>query len=267
MSPPHHVLLLGGHGKVAQLLTPLLLRRSWAVTSVIRNPDQVAELDSLRPADDGKGATIGPLNVLVRSIEEVKSEAQAKAIIDEVKPDYVVFSAGAAGKGGAERTFAIDRDAAIHFINAAAATPSVTRFLLVSYLACRRQAPSWWSSESWEAADKVNKAQYPTYYQAKIAADEALYTASKNRSDFIGINVRPGTLTAEPAAKVELGKTRHSRGATSRETVAKVADGLLASEGIKNTWLDLVDGDEDINAAVKRVVDEGVNCAEGEPVF
>lgn len=93
----HHVLLLGGFGKVAQLLTPLLLQRSWNVTSIIRNPDQVAHLEQLRGNHSGK------LNVLVRSIEGVKSEAQAKTLIDEVKPDYVVWSAGAAGKGAPER--------------------------------------------------------------------------------------------------------------------------------------------------------------------
>lgn len=84
----NHVLLLGGSGKIAQLLTPLLLQRSWNVTSIIRNPDQVANLQKLGESQSGK------LNVLVRSLEDVKSEAQAKTLIDEVKPNYVVWSAG-----------------------------------------------------------------------------------------------------------------------------------------------------------------------------
>ena len=89
---PHHVLLLGGHGKVAQYLTPLLLQRSWAVTSIIRDPSQVPAVQKL--ADKAQGNKPGDLNVLVRSLEDVKSEAQAKAIIDEVQPDYIVWSAG-----------------------------------------------------------------------------------------------------------------------------------------------------------------------------
>jgi dTDP-4-dehydrorhamnose reductase len=84
----HHVLLLGGSGRISQCLTPLLLQRSWTVTSIIRNPDQVASLQKLGDNLSGK------LNVLVRSVEEVKSEEQAKSLIDEVKPDYVVWSAG-----------------------------------------------------------------------------------------------------------------------------------------------------------------------------
>jgi putative NADH-flavin reductase len=87
---PHHVLLLGGHGKIAQLLTPLLLRRGWDVTSVIRSEEQVPTIRGLaKDVSDG-----GKLNVLVRSLEEVKSEGDAKRVIDEVGGDYIVWSAG-----------------------------------------------------------------------------------------------------------------------------------------------------------------------------
>lgn len=84
----HHVLLLGGHGKIAQLLTPLLLQRSWTVTSVIRAQEQVPTIEKLGAGQPGK------LNVLVRSIEEVTSQEHAAAILDEVKPDYIAWSAG-----------------------------------------------------------------------------------------------------------------------------------------------------------------------------
>ena len=165
------------------------------------------------------------------------------------------------------QTFAVDRDAAIHFINAAAATPTVTKFLLVSYLYSRREKPSWWSDESWAIGQHVNSNVLTSYYQAKIVADEELYKASKKRSDFIGIDLRPGTLSAEPAGKVELGKTKLGKGTISREAVAQVAALLLDREDIGNTWLDLLDGTEDPAAAVERVAREGVNAAEGESIF
>lgn len=98
----HHVLLLGGHGKVAQYLTPLLLQRSWTVTSIIRSRDQVQDLNKLGEKQPGK------LNVLVRSLEDVKSDGQARSLIDEVKPDYIVWSAGAGGKGGPERVCTLE---------------------------------------------------------------------------------------------------------------------------------------------------------------
>jgi nucleoside-diphosphate-sugar epimerase len=87
MSVPR-VLLLGGHGKVALHLTPLLLAKSWDVTSVIRDPKQQDDILEL-----GKGQK-GRIDVLVESLEDVKSDADAKRVLDKVKPDYVVWSAG-----------------------------------------------------------------------------------------------------------------------------------------------------------------------------
>ena len=138
---------------------------------------------------------------------------------------------------------------------------------MVSYLGSRRTQPPWWTEATWKAADDVNRNILPTYYEAKLAADEALYEASKKRAGFVGINLRPGTLTDEAAERVELGKTNSSEGKISRESVAKVAALLLESEGIKNTWLDLLNGDEEPEVAVSRVVRDGVNAAEGDSVY
>ncbi|KAI1463118.1 NAD(P)-binding protein [Daldinia caldariorum] len=258
MSSLHHVLLLGGSGKVAQLLTPLLLQRSWNVTSIIHDPARVESLQKLGQGQNGK------LNVLVRSLEEVASEAQAKSIIDEVKPDYVVWSAGAAGKGGPERTFKIDRDAAIHFIRASAATSSITKFVMISYLGSRLNKAPWWPEEVWQECVKNNNGALKTYYQAKIAADQVLYEEGKKRKDFAAIGLRPGLLTAEPAGRVKLGKLFES-GTASRASVAQVTALLLDNPNVKSSWLDLIDGDEDPEVAVKRCVEEGVDAAEGEP--
>ncbi|KAM5347888.1 hypothetical protein ACJ41O_007712 [Fusarium nematophilum] len=258
----HHVLLLGGHGKVAQLLTPLLLKRSWTVTSVIRTADQVPTIEQLGAGLPGK------LNVRVDSIEDVSSQDKALSILNEVKPDYIAWSAGAGGKGGPDRTFKIDRDAAIHFINAAASIPSITRFLLVSYLGSRRKGAPWWPAGEWDHYHQtVNNGVLTNYYKAKIEADEVLYRVSKKSPTLVGINLRPGTLTTEPAGKVELGKTAHLTPAISREAVAQVASALLAADGVKNTWLDLLDGDEEVSAAVERVVRDSVDAAEGEEIY
>lgn len=140
---------------------------------------------------------------------------------------------------------------------------------MVSYLASRRSKPTWWDADAWANAQKVNTEILPTYYQAKIAADEALYRASAARgSAFVGINLRPGTLTDEPASgRVELGKTAASKGTSSREGVAQTAAKLLEVEGIRNSWVDQLDGDEELGAAVERIVREGVDAAEGEEIY
>lgn len=41
------VIVIGGHGKVAQIATPLLINEDYEVTSVIRNPDQVPDIEAL----------------------------------------------------------------------------------------------------------------------------------------------------------------------------------------------------------------------------
>jgi putative NADH-flavin reductase len=85
---PPRVLLLGGHGKVSLLMTPKLVSRSWNVTSVVRNPEH--KRDILEAGKNGPGK----VDVLVASLEEVKSDADAQKILDQVKPDWVIWSAG-----------------------------------------------------------------------------------------------------------------------------------------------------------------------------
>lgn len=146
--------------------------------------------------------------------------------------------------------------------------PSIKRFLLVSYNGSRRDAAPWWQRDEWEEYNKkVNFGILATYYQAKIAADEAMYEACKKSENLVGICLRPGTLSDEPAGKISLGKLPHVKGNVPRETVAQVADALLAAEGIKNTWLDLLSGDDEVETAVGRCVKNGVNTAEGEAIY
>ncbi|KAI9730063.1 MAG: hypothetical protein M1834_006055 [Cirrosporium novae-zelandiae] len=258
------VLLLGGHGKVALLMTPLFLARSWHVISVIRDPAQKAEI-----LQTGEGKP-GKVEVLVESLENTKSERDARRVIDQVKPNYVVWSAGAGGKGGSERTYAIDRDAAKYYVSSSIGTPSVTKFLMISYLGSRRNRPPWWNGDAWTRCQHVNEKILPHYFKAKVAADEHLASLANTRSrdgdnKFQAICLRPGTLTDNAATgKVALGKTGY--GSTDRVTRADVADvavQLLARDDTHG-WLDLLNGDEDIPSAIERVVREKIDCIEGE---
>lgn len=82
------VLLIGGHGKVALHLTPLLLAKSWNVTSLIRNPEHESEITRLGEGKPGK------INILVDSLDDVKSDEDAKKVLEKVDPDIVVWTAG-----------------------------------------------------------------------------------------------------------------------------------------------------------------------------
>jgi nucleoside-diphosphate-sugar epimerase len=255
------VLLLGGHGKIALHLTPLLLAKSWAVISVIRNPEHESEILALSGKHPGK------LSVLVDSLDDVTSESHAAAVLEKVDPDIIVWSAGAGGKGGPSRTKAIDELAAKYYVSAAAARDHVKKFLLVSYIASRRGRPSWWSDDDQAAAENVNTKILPAYFAAKVEADEHLAAVAKKRNakdpGFQAIDLRPGTLTDEPSSgKITIGKTS-ARGDVSRETVARVAAALLEREDTRG-WYDLLDGEEPIEEAVARLAKERWDGIEGE---
>lgn len=55
---------------------------------MIRTAEQSATIEKLGQGQPGK------LNVLVSSVSDVKSEEDAQKILDKVKPDWVVWSAG-----------------------------------------------------------------------------------------------------------------------------------------------------------------------------
>ncbi|EXJ61047.1 hypothetical protein A1O7_05200 [Cladophialophora yegresii CBS 114405] len=263
MSTPR-VLLLGGHGKVALFLQPLLLAKKWHVTSVVRNAEHEAEILAL-----GKDKP-GTIDVLVDSLDDVKEVSHATKVLDKVKPDIVVFSAGAGGKGGPARTRAIDEVAAKCYISASLAMPSVKKFLLVSYIASRNGYPPWWTDEDKKAADKVNQEILPHYFKAKVEADEHLEALTKKRrdsgdKDFQAINLRPGSLTDAPGTgRVKLGKTS-SRGSVPREDVARVAAALLERNDTRG-WFDLLEGDDPIEEAVENVVRSNHDGLEGEDI-
>lgn len=158
---------------------------------------------------------------------------------------------------------AVDHDSAIAFTKASIHAPSIKKFLTVSYCSSRRCRPSWWSDEDWKAAEKINNEILPTYYKAKVAADEVLTVLSNERYEqegkngtpekerFCGISLRPGTLTDEPAGKVKMGDIE-ARGNTSRASVAETILKVLETEGLRG-WLDLLDGDDEIGEAVQKV--------------
>jgi hypothetical protein len=235
---------------------------------MIRTASQVPTIEKLGQNQPGK------LHVLVSSVSDIKSESDAQKILDQVKPDWVIWSAGAGGKGGAEMTYAVDRDAAIAFTKASIHTHSVKKFLTVSYLASRRGRPSWWSDKDWESAQKTNTEVLPTYYKAKIAADEVLTVLAKERYDeeakksipakdsFSAISLRPGTLTDEKADGVTVGKIG-AGGKTSRATTAEAIVAALETEGVKG-WIDVIDGNEDVAQAMYKIVEEGIDAVDEE---
>src|SRR3954463_11417283 len=88
------VTIIGGHGKVALLAAPLLVADGHDVTSVVRNPEHVADVEAT-------GATAAVLDVEHASTDEIAELLRGS--------DVVVWSAGAGG-GGPETAYAGGRD-------------------------------------------------------------------------------------------------------------------------------------------------------------
>lgn len=115
-SHPTRIAIVGGHGKIALLLTKILAERGDDVTSIVRNPDHVSDVE-----------TAGGV-ALVADVERMDAAQITESLAGQ---EAVIWSAGAGG-GSADRTYAVDRDAAIATVDAARAS-GASRFVMVSY--------------------------------------------------------------------------------------------------------------------------------------
>ena len=204
------VTIIGGHGKIALLLAPLLVEAGHEVTSVIRNPDHVTDVEAT-------GAT-----ALVSSVEDADTNALADLLSGQ---DAVVWSAGAGG-GDPERTFAVDRDAAMRSMDAAQ-TAGVGRYVMVSFSGADR--------DSLVPEDNP----FRSYQDAKIAADEHLRASGLDWT-VLG----PGSLTLEPGRSAVNPHARSGEGdTTSRELVAQVTLAVLDDPRAHRKTLVFGDGD------------------------
>lgn len=189
------IVIIGGHGKIALLLAPLLTQSRHQVSSVFRNPDHAQEV-----------AATGAVPV-VADIEHLDTDELSRLLADH---DAVVFSAGAGG-GNPARTYAVDRDAAMRTVDAAAQA-GVRRFVMVSYFGAD---PDHGVPEG--------DSFFP-YAQAKAAADAHL-----RATDLDWTVLGPSRLTAEPATGriavgPDTGKAQVSRGNVALAIAACLAD-------------------------------------------
>ncbi|MFD5215852.1 SDR family oxidoreductase [Microbacterium sp. NPDC058345] len=180
-------LIIGGHGKVALLLAPLLAARGDEVTAVIRDPDQQSDLREV-------GGT-----PVVFDVEHESRQALARLIAGQ---DAVVWSAGAGG-GNPARTTAVDLEAATRSMDAAA-DAGVRRYVMVSY----------YGSAVDHGIDPADP--FFAYAEAKARADEHLRSSALDWT-VLG----PSRLTLEPATG-RIDVAAPESGEVSRADVAQV---------------------------------------------
>lgn len=221
------VVILGGHGKVALLAAPKLAAAGFAVDSVIRNPEQAADIEA---------ADAHPVALDIETADtDVLAEVFAGA-------DAIVFSAGAGG-GSPERTKAVDLEAAKRAVDAAEQA-GVKRFVMVSYATVGIDLDRIDPSNSF----------YP-YVEAKHGADAYL-----RNSDLDYTILGPGHLTLDPSnALVTIADERgniegrtpgEGQGVTSRELVADVITYVIVNDAAVRETVNFYDGSVPLAEAI-----------------
>ena len=205
-----HVIVIGGHGKVARKLTPILIERGHAVTAVVRNPSHVPDVEA-----DGAAAALA-------DIESLDTTALADLVRGH---DAVVWSAGAGG-GDPARTLAVDRDAAIRSM-VAAEEAGVGRYVMVSYFGA---GPD-------HGVPQENPFHH--YAEAKAAADCRLQD-----SGLAWTILRPSGLTDDaPTGRIETSRGGASAGQVSRADLALVVAETLERPGLAGEVVEFNNGD------------------------
>ncbi|WP_413452891.1 SDR family oxidoreductase [Georgenia phoenicis] len=215
-----NVAVIGGHGKVALLLAPLLTEAGHTVTSVFRNPDHREDVEQT-------GA-----NAVVADVENLSTEEITELLQGQ---DTVVWSAGAGG-GNPQRTWAVDRDAAIRTIDAAKLA-GARRFVMVSFVGARQD----------HGVPEGNS--FYAYAQAKADADDHLRDSGLDWTI-----VAPGALTLdEPTGSIDL-VTADDGGEhkTSRANVARVIAASLEEPATIGKMIEFADGATPIAEAIAK---------------
>ncbi len=209
------VAIIGGHGKVALQLAKDLAANGHQVSSLFRNPDHVSEVSA-------SGA-----EPVVADVEKLDAAEIAELLGGH---DAVVWSAGAGG-GSAERTYAVDRDAAIRSMEAAEQA-GVKRYVMVSYMGAGKN----------HGVDPDNG--FYAYAEAKAAADDHL-----RRSGLDWTILGPSALTDDPGTgRISTGPAQD--GSVSRADVAAVAAEVLEQPGTVGQFIEFINGETPIREAV-----------------
>src|SRR4051794_16249033 len=208
------VIVAGGHGKIGLRLLRLLAEHGHTARGLVRNPDQVADLE-----EAGAQAIVCDLER-----DEPSGEDLAGA-------DAVVFAAGAGPGSGSERKRTMDLGGAVKLIEAARAA-SISRYAIVSSM----------------GADNPGQASgtFGDYLQAKADADQAVRDSGLDYTI-----VRPGGLTNdEGTGHVDLAERLGRRGQIPRDDVAAVLVAVLDTPSTIGTTFEILSGDTPIAEAV-----------------
>ena len=211
-----HVLIAGGHGKIALELTDLLHERGDRVRSLIRNIDH---------ASDIKNAGGAPVVV---DLEATTDEELDLVLIDI---DAIVFAAGAGPGSSAERKETVDHQGATKLIEAAKRV-GLNRYVIVSSIGAD--------------PDRKGDEIFDVYLRAKGRADRDL---AESGLDYTII--RPVHLTdGQGSRSVSVGDAVENS-EIPREDAAGIINEVLRSDNTIGKTFQASTGETHLEEAVK----------------
>lgn len=212
------IAIVGGHGKVALKLIPILLGRGHAVVPLARKQQQLLDLAAM-------GTEPRELDI------ENATEGDFAAAFEGC--DAIVFAAGGGADGNVERKQTVDLEGATKSI-AGAKAAGISRLVQVSAIGVDNDPPAD-AAPAWQA-----------YVQAKRDADIAL-----RESGLDWTIIRPGSLTDTAATGRVLLAPTVEYGEVSRADVAHVIADCLDRPDTAGAQWDLVSGDTPVPTAVE----------------
>jgi uncharacterized protein YbjT (DUF2867 family) len=212
------VVVVGGHGKIALRLLPLLSERGDEAIATIRSPAHAVEVAAA-------GGRPVPLD-----LEQAAPEDWDRVFAGA---DAVVFSAGAGGDGRVDRKRTVDFGASVKAIETCLRL-GIHRFVQVSAIGVDEPLPAD-TSEVWVA-----------YVEAKRDADVAL-----RASGLAWTIIRPGALTDDEATGSIALAAHVTRGEVPRADVAAVIAASLGDDGTVGQQWELVSGGTPIAEAIE----------------
>jgi uncharacterized protein YbjT (DUF2867 family) len=211
------IAIVGGHGKVALHLHPILVAAGHVPVALVRREAYRTELEAL-------GAEVRLLDI------ERDDAAAFAAAFDGC--DAVVFTAGGGPDGNVERKRTVDLEGSLKSIEGAR-TRGIRRFVQVSAIAVDEPvSPD--APEVWQA-----------YVAAKRDADAAL-----RASDLAWTIIRPGRLTDDPGTGLVALAPDLPRGDIPRQDVAAVIAAVVGREDTVGRQWTLVKGPTPIADAI-----------------
>lgn len=215
--------IFGANGRVGRCLIAHLKKTSIEPVAFVRKEEQIGSF--------GEGVEVKLLSVEDSSANDLAGFLKGL--------NAVVFTAGAGGKGGAERTIQVDLDGAAKTFEACEKA-GVKRYIMVSaFKAVDRDY--WWNN------------QLRNYYICKKHADELL---RNTKLDYTIL--QPGMLLddtgngkiVKPLEAEKLVDTGSKKAEIPRQDVAQSIVQALQSDGTIGKTLPLISGDVDIKSAL-----------------